>query len=243
MQTTAAISLQGVCKGFGGQLVLSSLSLTVGPSSLFLLAGANGAGKSTLVRILSGLLRPDSGRVELLGQDVGGGWHRVAGRVGVVPEELALFERLSVHENLTLSGTCYGLEAETVESRARDLLRYFELWDDRATLVCNASMGMRKKAAIAAALIHVPEVLVLDEPFSGLDVAAVGGLVGVLAAMRDRGTAILVASHITSVIADLWDGAAVLRGGILHDLSRGADLEGALRDASCESPGIPPWLG
>ena len=243
LQSTAAIRLRGVRKSFGREQVLSDVNLEVRSSTIFLLGGSNGAGKSTLMRIITGLLRPDAGSVEIFGVAMPKGWRSVAGRLGVVPERLAVFERLTVHENVTLAGACHGLDSEAVEARARELLEFFGLWEDRNILCAHASQGMGKKTALAAAVINAPEALLLDEPFSGLDALAVVSLSRILAALRSCGAAILVASHILPAVAGTWDRAAALSQGVLRELPNATDPAAFLSAQGREPPRVPPWLG
>lgn len=163
------MSLRGLVKRFDTRLAVSGVSLDVPVGSFFGLLGPNGAGKTTTLSMAVGLLRPDAGRVTLLGYDV---WHSPAeakALVGVLPDGVRMFDRLSGPELLAYHGLLRGMPAEIVDQRARDLLDVLELGSGNRTLVVDYSAGMKKKIGLACALLHAPRLLVLDEPFEAVD--------------------------------------------------------------------------
>ena len=175
-----AIETHGLTRRFGAQVAVDGLDLRVPRGSFYGFLGENGAGKSTTISMLTGLLAPSGGTMRVLGNDtgpgartgVGAGVSPVKRRVGVVPDGLLLFDRLTGREHLVFVGRLFGLDRHEAGRRADELLAVMELAQDSRKLVSDYSFGMRKKLALAAALIHGPELLFLDEPFEGVDAIA-----------------------------------------------------------------------
>ncbi|HEX6124749.1 MAG TPA: ABC transporter ATP-binding protein, partial [Pyrinomonadaceae bacterium] len=164
-----AIELLNLAKVFGSKRAVDDVNLIVEKGRIFALFGANGSGKSTIINMMTGLLKPTSGSVRILDTPVGHYNIELKRKIGVLPERLALFGSLSVWEHIRLVGETYGLEVGEATFRGEQLLRYLDLWEDRFTKIEQCSFGMKKKASLALALIHNPEVAFLDEPFEGVD--------------------------------------------------------------------------
>src|SRR6516225_1672827 len=167
-----AILTEGLTRRFGALTAVNAINLRVQAGQFFGFLGPNGAGKSTTIKMLTGLLAPTSGKMELLGLDFETHPVEVKRQIGVVPEGMGLFERLTGTEYLRFVGRMYGLDRGTTEKRAEELLEFMQLADREKTLVADYSHGMQKKLALAAAVIHGPRILFLDEPFEGVDALA-----------------------------------------------------------------------
>jgi len=177
-----AIRTEQLTRRFGALTAVDSVDLRVSTGQFFGFLGPNGAGKSTTIKMLTGLLAPSSGRMELLGVDFQRNPIDVKRQIGVVPEGMGLFERLTGSEYLHFVGRMYGLAGATTEKRAGELLEFMQLADREKTLIADYSHGMQKKLALAAAVIHGPRILFLDEPFEGVDALAAGALKALLGA-------------------------------------------------------------
>jgi ABC-2 type transport system ATP-binding protein len=213
------ISIRGLTRNFGDKVAVAGIDLDVPQGSFFGFLGPNGAGKTTTVRMLTGLLAPTAGEVEIAGLSIRRDPVAIKQQIGVVPDTLALFDRLSLWEHLTLLGQVYGLSRTETESRATELLTVLSLWDDRGTFAVDASHGMRKKLALAIALIHAPRILFLDEPFEGIDPIAGKVLRDLLRRLSSHGTTIFLTSHILEIVERLVDRLAIIVQGriVLHD--------------------------
>ena len=177
--------------------------------------GSNGAGKSTTIKMLTGLLQPSSGSAHILGHRMHGDALEAKRAIGVVPEDLAIHERLTGEEYLTFVGRMYGLERAAVHHRRRELLEWMALDKDPRKLIVDYSHGMKKKLALAAALIHDPQVLFLDEPFEGIDVIASSQIRELLARLVERGVTIFLTSHVLEIVERLCSHVAILHEGQL----------------------------
>jgi len=222
-----AIEVSGLRKLFGTMPAVDGLELTVRRGALFGFLGPNGAGKSTTIKMLTGLLTKTSGSVRVLGYDLDRDPVEVKRRIGVVPEELVLFDRLTGEEYLTFVGRTYGLPKAAVRSRGAELLELMELPRDRKKLIVDYSHGMKKKLAFSAAVIHEPQLLFLDEPFEGIDAIASRMIRKLMHVLLDRGVTIFLTSHILEIVEKLCDEIAIIhRGklvaqGSLDELKRG----------------------
>ncbi|HWW53159.1 MAG TPA: ATP-binding cassette domain-containing protein, partial [Acidimicrobiales bacterium] len=192
----AAVSLRGLCKRFGENVAVWQLSLDVPRGSFFGLVGPNGAGKTTTLRMATGLLRPDAGQAWIEAQPVWPDPVPVKARIGVLPEELNLFERLTGAELLTYHGLLRGMPEAVVRARATELMSVLGLADATSTMVVDYSHGMRKKIALAAALLHGPSVLFLDEPFEAIDPVSSRTIKAVLDAHTSHGGTVIFSSHV-----------------------------------------------
>jgi ABC-2 type transport system ATP-binding protein len=206
-------------KTFVGSPAVDRVSFVIHPGEILGYLGPNGAGKSTTVKMLTGLLEPTSGRVTMHGQDVRHDLKAFQRRLGYVPEEPHLYPHLSGREYLQLAGRLRGLPRRTLEPRMDELLRLIGLWPDRHNTLASYSKGMRQKILLLAALLHDPEVLVLDEPFSGLDVNAAMILRSLLHSLAGRRKMILYSSHVLEVVEKVAHTVLILRKGqvVAHD--------------------------
>jgi ABC-2 type transport system ATP-binding protein len=204
------------------------VNLRVDAGQFFGFLGPNGAGKSTTIKMLTGLLAPTSGNIYILGADLTSNPAEVKRQIGVVPEGMALFGRLTADEYLRFVGRMYGLDRATTLQRTEELLEFMQLADERKKLITDFSHGMQKKLALAAAVIHGPRVLFLDEPFEGVDAVAAGTLKSMLQRMIARGATIFLTSHVLEIVERLCTHIAIIhRGqlvaqGSLQDLRTGA---------------------
>lgn len=213
MNEIPAIDIRNLTKRFGDFTAVDGIDLRVPRGSFYGFLGLNGAGKSTTVRMLTGLLPPTSGDALVEGLSIGTAGVEVKRRIGVLPDDLALFDRLTLWEHLTLSGPIYGLSKAETESRGADLLKLLDLWEERGTFAAEASHGMRKKTALALALVHNPRVLFLDEPFEGIDPVSGKAIRDLLVMLAQRGITIFITSHILEIIERLADRVAIIDGG------------------------------
>jgi ABC-2 type transport system ATP-binding protein len=210
-----AILTEKLTRRFGALTAVDSIDLRINAGQFFGFLGPNGAGKSTTIKMLTGLLSPTSGRMELLGFDFQKNPAEVKRQIGVVPEGMGLFERLTGTEYLRFVGRMYGLDRATTEKRAEELLDFMQLADRRKTLIADYSHGMQKKLALAAAVIHGPRILFLDEPFEGVDALAAGALKSLLGRMTERGVTIFLTSHVLEIVERLCSHVAIIHEGRL----------------------------
>ena len=213
MEAAPTISTQGLTRRFGELLAVDGVNLQVSPGQFFGFLGPNGAGKSTTM--LTGLLAPSAGRIEILGLDLERNSVEVKRQIGVVPEGMALFGRLTGSEFLNFAGRMYGLDREVAAKRTVELLDFMQLADQPKKMVTDYSHGMQKKLAMAAAVIHGPKVLFLDEPFEGVDAIAAGTLKTMLQGMIARGATIFLTSHVLEIVERLCSHVAIIQKGRL----------------------------
>ena len=211
----AAILTEGLTRRFGDFTAVQDLNLSVGAGQFYGFLGPNGAGKSTTIKMLTGLMAPTSGRMQILGFDLSTHLVEVKRQIGVVPEGMALFGRLTGSEFLNFAGRMYGLDRETASRRTAELLEFMELSDQPKTLISDYSHGMQKKLAMAAAVIHGPKVLFLDEPFEGVDAVASGTLKAMLQRMISRGATIFLTSHVLEIVERLCSHVGIINNGRL----------------------------
>src|SRR6202142_2421634 len=210
-----AISTEHLTRRFGDLVAVEDVNLRVAPGQFFGFLGPNGAGKSTTIKMLTGLLAPTAGRIEILGLDLVSNMVEVKRQIGVVPEGMALFGRLTGSEYLNFVGRMYGLDRETAAKRAAELLDFMQLTDQPKALVTDYSHGMQKKLALAAAVIHGPKVLFLDEPFEGVDAIASGTIKIMLQRMIVRGVTIFLTSHVLEIVERLCTHVGIIDNGRL----------------------------
>jgi ABC-2 type transport system ATP-binding protein len=241
--TAAAISTKQLTRRFGELLAVDDVNLRVASGQFFGFLGPNGAGKSTTIKMLTGLLAPSAGRIEILGLGLAENPVDVKRQIGVVPEGMALFGRLTGAEYLSFAGRMYGLDRETAAMRASELLDFMQLADQPQTLVTDYSHGMQKKLALAAAVIHNPKILFLDEPFEGVDAIASGTLKAMLQRMIAHGATIFLTSHVLEIVERLCSHVAIIyRGklvaqGSLEELRAGVEAQAASALAGKAAPG------
>lgn len=231
--TAPALELSGLYKRFGGPWVVDGVSLAVPPGSFFGLVGPNGAGKTTTLSMAVGLLRPDAGQARIFGADVWADPVRAKTIVGVLPDGLALPERLTGRELLTYTGLLRGLPPATVAERAQELLAVLELIEAENTLVVDYSAGMRKKIGLATALLLGPKLLVLDEPFEAVDPVSASTIRTILRRFVTAGGSVVLSSHVMALVENLCDHLAVIDKGRVVAAGSVAEVrgEGSLEEA------------
>lgn len=243
MNSASSIATQGLTRRFGDLVAVDNVDLRVAPGQFFGFLGPNGAGKSTTIKMLTGLLAPSAGRIEILGLDLNSHPVEVKRQIGVVPEGMALFGRLTGAEFLSFAGRMYGLDRETAAKRGAELLDFMQLADQPKKLVTDYSHGMQKKLALAAAVIHGPKVLFLDEPFEGVDAIAAGTLKSMLQGMISRGATIFLTSHVLEIVERLCTHVAIIhRGklvaqGSLEQLRTGVEAEAPATEGTGQPAG------
>jgi ABC-2 type transport system ATP-binding protein len=241
-----AIITEHLTRTFGPLVAVNDVNLRVAPGQFFGFLGPNGAGKSTTIKMLTGLLAPSSGRMEILGVDLTANPVEVKRQIGVVPEGMALFGRLTGAEYLNFVGRMYGLDRLTAAKRTAELLEFMQLADQPKKLVTDYSHGMQKKLAMAAAVIHGPKILFLDEPFEGVDAIASGTLKAMLQRMISRGATIFLTSHVLEIVERLCSHVAIIhRGtlvaqGSLEELRAGVEAQAAAALEEGTPGALPP---
>ncbi len=210
-----AIETKGLRRSFGDLVAVDGIDLAVPKGSLYGFLGPNGAGKSTTIKCLTGLLRPTAGTMRILGIDPLADPVGVKRRVGVMPEDLALFERLSGAETLSFVGQVHGLDRETIRARSEELLQVMDLAGDAGAMVADYSHGMKKKLALSVALLPAPRLLFLDEPFEGIDAIASRQIKDLLLGFVKGGGTIFLTSHILEIVERLSDWIGVIHKGRL----------------------------
>ncbi len=210
-----AVVTRGLVRTFGQKVAVNDLNLSVRAGEFFGFLGPNGAGKSTTIKMLTGLLRPTAGDVWVSGIDVWRDPLQARSIMGVLPEYLNLYERLSGREFVTFSGHMYGVSAADVQQRTEELLNVLDLIGDADKLIVDYSVGMRKKVALAAAIIHRPRVLFLDEPFEGIDPVSSRVIRDILHDLTQSGTTVFFSSHIMEVVERLSTRVGIINQGVL----------------------------
>ena len=210
-----AVETSSLTRDFGSFRAVDGIDLAVPAGSFYGFLGPNGAGKSTTIKCLTGLLRPTSGSMRILGTDPQADPVGVKRRIGVVPEDLALFDRLTARETLTFVAQVHGIDRTTATSRSDDLLELMELKSAAGTLVTDFSHGMRKKLSLAAALLPAPRLLFLDEPFEGIDAVASRQIKDLLLSFVSRGGTIFLTSHILEIVERMSTHIGVIAHGKL----------------------------
>jgi ABC-2 type transport system ATP-binding protein len=232
-----AIDARSLTKVFQDKPAVDQLTLQVARGRFFGFLGPNGAGKSTTIKMLTGLVRPTSGEAFIEGRNLAEDRLAIKQLIGVLPEELPLYERLSGEEYLLFAGRMYGLPREETRKRTDELLAFLSLDEDRGRLILDYSQGMRKKLALAAALIHNPRVLFLDEPLNGIDPVSGRVVTDLLRRLAQKGVTLFFTSHVLDVVERLCDEVAIIdRGriiaqGTLDDIRRQREVG---HDASLE---------
>ena len=227
-----AVETSALVRRFGDFVAVDNLNLSVQRGSFFGFLGPNGAGKSTTIKMLTGLLAPTSGRIRVLGRDLATEPLQVKRRIGVVPEDLNLFERLTGAEMLSFTGRMYGLQKAEIAERSPELLDLMELTSEPKKLIVEYSHGMKKKLSLACALIHRPEILFLDEPFEGVDAIASRTLKDLLSRLTARGLTVFLTSHVLEIVERLCSDIAIisqgklLASGSLNELRKGIQVAG-----------------
>jgi len=218
--------LRGLVKRFDGVFAVAGLDLEVPAGSFFGLLGPNGAGKTTTLNMAVGLLRPDAGRAEVLGHDVWRDPLAAKGLMGVLPDGVRLFDRLTGAELLQYTGLLRGMAREQIADRSRDLLDVLDLAGAGRTLVVDYSAGMRKKIALACALLHAPRLLVLDEPFEAVDPVSAALIRDILRRYVTGGGTVIFSSHVMAVVERLCTHVAIMADGQLKAVGTLAEVRG-----------------
>lgn len=246
------LRIAGLTKWFGDTLALNALTLDVPIGSCFGLVGPNGSGKSTTLRSVIGLVRPDAGTIQVCGHDIATNLQQARATIGVVLDPLQLFERLTAREFLTTMGELRQLDPELVAERGDQLFDTLQLTDDADRQIAGYSHGMRKKTALAAAVLHRPRLLLLDEPFEGVDPVSARTMRSMLDRFRAGGGTVVFSSHVMDLVERLCDFVAVIHdGGVVasgrtDELRNGRRLEDAFIDvvgASEVDHEALAWLG
>lgn len=221
-----AIETAGLTRTFGSTRAVDALDLKVERGMFYGFLGPNGAGKSTTIKMLTGLLAPSAGSIRILGHDMARPEEALEAKrhIGVVPENLALFENLTAREYLTFIGRMYLLPRETVRARTEELLSMMSLAGEEKKLALEYSHGMRKKLALAAALLPNPELLFLDEPFEGVDAVASRVLRDTLRQVVDRGATVFITSHVLEIVERLCSDVGIIAQGRLAHQGALAEL-------------------
>ena len=224
---TLAIETSGLTRHFGTVRAVDGLDLRVEAGKFYGFLGPNGAGKSTTIKMLTGLLAPTSGTMRLLGRDLANPEHacEVKRHLGVVPENLSLFDNLTAREYLTFIGRMYLLPRATVQERCQELLAIMDLAHEEKKLTIEYSHGMRKKLALAAALLPNPDLLFLDEPFEGVDAVASRVLRDTLKQFVKRGATVFLTSHVLEIVEKLCTEVGIIAQGRLVYQATMAELQ------------------
>jgi len=257
-ENSTAIQTHTLTRRYGDLTAVDRLDLTVPKGVIFGFLGPNGAGKSTTINMLTSLLPPTAGTATVAGFDIKEEPLEVKRRIGTVPEDLSLYERLTASEHIELVGRLHGLDHTEVERRIPPLLDLLELEDSADKMILDYSHGMRKKTALACALIHAPEILFLDEPFEGIDPISTKAIKEVLRDMVDqRGTTVFFSTHVMELAERFCDRVGIINKGQLAgvgsiaELRQRADLpdDAPLEDvfirtvgAEVEDEGLLGWL-
>jgi ABC-2 type transport system ATP-binding protein len=245
------LRVRGLRKSFGDVVAVHPVDLTVEQGSFYGLVGPNGAGKTTLMSMAVGLLRPDAGFSSVLGADVWLDPRTAKSRMGVLPDGLALPERLTGRELLTYVGQLRGIDPADLDVRVDDLLELMDLAATERTLVVDYSTGMRKKIGLALALLPAPQLLVLDEPFEAVDPVSAATLKAVLRRFVDAGSTVVLSSHGMATVEQLCDRVAVMADGAVvtegptEEVRGNRSLEEAFVDLVSNEPAEEaelPWL-
>lgn len=242
------ISCRDLTRRFGDFTAVDHLTFEVAAGAICALLGPNGAGKSTTVKVLTGLLPPSSGQATVAGLDAATHPLEIKRRIGVLPEDLGLFDDLTVEEHLFLTGRVYGLTTQETSERTEQLLRVLSLAEGRNTFAGYCSNGMRKKTAFAMALLPNPQVLFLDEPFESIDPLTSKIMHDLLISVAARGVTVFLTSHILSMAERIAHQFLMIRGGKIVWNSSAAELTQPLEDmyfdlVESPSPEDLAWLG
>ena len=235
------IELTNVTKRYGPKAAVKDLNLIVPTGELFAFLGPNGAGKTTTIKMLMGLAPPTSGSIRLLGLPMPEESLAIKRQIGLVPDETLLFDHLTGGEFIEFVGRIYGLERPIAKERSKELLDLFELGDSARKLIAEYSKGMRKRVAMAAALIHRPQLFLMDEPFEGVDAVGARLMKDILLEQVRHGATIFLTSHVLEVVERLCDRVAIINDGKLVSEGSMEELRGSsatLEDAFVRAVGV-----
>lgn len=220
------LSVTDLTKAYGDTVAVDKVNLDVRAGTIFGIVGPNGAGKTTTLSMITGLLRPDAGSIRLAGVDVWASTSKAKRQMGILPDRLMLFDRLTGRQLLHYAGLLHGLDAKTVKSRTADLVATVGLADAQDRLVTDYSAGMTKKVALAAAMIHAPRLLVLDEPFESVDTVSAERIIDILNRYVAAGGTVILSSHSMDLIERICDAVAVVVDGRILSTGTVAEVRG-----------------
>jgi ABC-2 type transport system ATP-binding protein len=244
MQSETALTVKNISKQYAGVRAVDGLSFEINPGEIFGLLGPNGAGKTTSIRMILDIIKPDSGDISLLGGPM---TEAKKERIGYLPEERGLYEDMKLFDTLLFLGQLKGLSAGQARERVEKYLRRVELWDARDRKIQALSRGMNQKAQFVAATMHEPDLIIIDEPFSGLDPVNTRIIKDLLYQMRDRGAAIIMSTHQMHQVEEMCERILLIdRGkrliyGNLNEIRRefaGNTVEVNLRGQISQIPGV-----
>ena len=250
-QTGAAVEIRGLAKLFDDKVAVDRINLTIPSGSFYGLVGRNGAGKTTTISMVTGMLQPTEGTALIRGIDMWSEPLKAKAHLGVLPDGVHLFDKLTGEQLITYSGYLHGIDKETVASRVKDLLAAMDLTDAAGRAVADYSAGMTKKIALAAALVHAPSVLILDEPFEAVDPVSAANIQDILRGFVASGGTVIISSHVMDLVQRLCDHVAVmdsgriLAAGTVDEVRAGVSLEERfvqLVGGRTSSEGLS-WLG
>ena len=250
-QTGAAVEIRGLAKLFDDKVAVDRINLTIPSGSFYGLVGRNGAGKTTTISMVTGMLQPTEGTALIRGIDMWSEPLKAKAHLGVLPDGVHLFDKLTGEQLITCSGYLHGIDKETVASRVKDLLAAMDLTDAAGRAVADYSAGMTKKIALAAALIHAPSVLILDEPFEAVDPVSAANIQDILRGFVASGGTVVISSHVMDLVQRLCDHVAImdsgriLAAGTVDEVRAGTSLEERfvqLVGGRTSSEGLS-WLG
>ena len=246
-----AIEIRGLTKAFGQKVAVDRINLDIPSGSFYGLVGRNGAGKTTTISMVTGMLQPTEGTALIRGIDMWSEPLKAKAHLGVLPDGVHLFDKLTGEQLITYSGYLHGIDKETVASRVKDLLAAMDLTDAAGRAVADYSAGMTKKIALAAALIHAPSVLILDEPFEAVDPVSAANIQDILRGFVASGGTVVISSHVMDLVQRLCDHVAImdsgriLAAGTVDEVRAGTSLEERfvqLVGGRTSSEGLS-WLG
>jgi ABC-2 type transport system ATP-binding protein len=211
--TETALSIRNLVKVFGSKRAVDDISIDLAPGAFFGLLGANGAGKTTTMRMVAGLLAQDSGTITVYGTDTLSDPRAIKSQIAWLPDEPLLYDKLTPIEYLEFVSGLWAVERSLAEPRAEELLRWLDLWQVRDQRCEGFSRGMRQKTALAGALIHEPKLLLLDEPFSGLDPAVARQVKDLLVQKTKEGATIVLTTHVMEIAQRLTETIAIISNG------------------------------
>lgn len=250
-QAGAAVEIRGLTKLFDDKVAVDRINLAIPSGSFYGLVGRNGAGKTTTISMVTGMLQPTEGTALIRGIDMWAEPLKAKAHLGVLPDGVHLFDKLTGEQLITYSGYLHGIDKETVASRIKDLLAAMDLTDAAGRAVADYSAGMTKKIALAAALIHAPSVLILDEPFEAVDPVSAANIQDILRGFVASGGTVILSSHVMDLVQRLCDHVAImdsgriLAAGTVDEVRAGTSLEERfvqLVGGRTSSEGLS-WLG
>jgi ABC-2 type transport system ATP-binding protein len=212
---SAALTLRALTKKFGDKIAVNALDLDVRAGELYALLGPNGAGKTTTLRMVAGLVKPDAGSISIFGADALADPRGAKSMLAWLPDEPALYDKLTAWEYLEFIAGLWGVDAITAHTRAEELLKFLDLWDNRNERTEGFSRGMKQKTSLAGALIHDPKLLMLDEPLTGLDAAIARQVKDLLQARARAGGSVILTTHILDVAERLANRIGIIQHGKL----------------------------